>query len=118
MKAHEGLLKCKEFGLSKNEMKKLLPIVDASSSDSVRAGRSLPEAEVALECRDMNWGTFKPILTNALIDYLHPIQKRYEEIMSDTSYLDQVLAEGASKVADIADVTLSNVYQAMGFLKR
>ncbi|MFS7940204.1 putative glutamate synthase (NADH) [Helianthus anomalus] len=34
MKAHEGLLKCKELGLSKNEMKKLLPIVDASSSDS------------------------------------------------------------------------------------
>ncbi|GMH08905.1 hypothetical protein Nepgr_010745 [Nepenthes gracilis] len=54
MRAREGLLKCKNLGLSKNEMKKLLPIVDASSSDSgafdgvlellVRAGRSLPEA--------------------------------------------------------------------------
>ncbi|KAG6715319.1 hypothetical protein I3842_05G244300 [Carya illinoinensis] len=54
MKAREGLLKCKELGLSENELKKLLPIVDASSSDSgafdgalellVRAGRSLPEA--------------------------------------------------------------------------
>ncbi|KAL7254285.1 hypothetical protein ACSBR1_008647 [Camellia fascicularis] len=54
MTAREGLLKCKELGLSKDEMKKLLPIVDASSSDSgafdgvlellVRAGRSLPEA--------------------------------------------------------------------------
>lgn len=54
MKAREGLLKCKELGLSKDEMKKILPIVDASSSDSgafdgvlellVRAGRSLPEA--------------------------------------------------------------------------
>ncbi|XP_071710189.1 glutamate synthase 1 [NADH], chloroplastic-like isoform X2 [Rutidosis leptorrhynchoides] len=54
MKAREGLLKCKELGLSKNELKKLLPIVDVSSSDSgafdgvlellVRAGRSLPEA--------------------------------------------------------------------------
>ena len=54
MKAREGLLKCKELGLSKSEMKKLLPIVDASSSYSgafddvlellVRASRSLPEA--------------------------------------------------------------------------
>ncbi|XP_030500072.2 glutamate synthase [NADH], amyloplastic isoform X1 [Cannabis sativa] len=54
MKAREGLLKCKELGLSKNELKKLLPIVDSSSSDSgafdgvlellIRAGRSLPEA--------------------------------------------------------------------------
>ncbi|KAH0463507.1 hypothetical protein IEQ34_008089 [Dendrobium chrysotoxum] len=52
--AREGLLKCKNLGLSKDEMKKLLPIVDVSSSDSgafdgvlellVRAGRDLPEA--------------------------------------------------------------------------
>ncbi|XP_015878225.2 glutamate synthase [NADH], amyloplastic isoform X1 [Ziziphus jujuba] len=54
MKAREGLLKCKELGLSADELKMLLPIVDVSSSDSgafdgvlellVRAGRSLPEA--------------------------------------------------------------------------
>jgi glutamate synthase (NADPH/NADH) len=54
MKAREGLLKCKELGLSKDELTVILPIVDASSSDSgafdgvlellVRAGRSLPEA--------------------------------------------------------------------------
>ncbi|XP_074281679.1 glutamate synthase 1 [NADH], chloroplastic-like [Silene latifolia] len=58
MRAREGLLKCKELGLSKNEMKKLLPIVDTSSSDSgafdgvlellTRAGRSLPEAVMML----------------------------------------------------------------------
>ncbi|KAI4307123.1 hypothetical protein L6164_030342 [Bauhinia variegata] len=54
MKAREGLLKCKELGLSENELKKLLPIVDANSSDSgafdgvleflVQSGKSLPEA--------------------------------------------------------------------------
>ncbi|CAN6359232.1 unnamed protein product [Urochloa humidicola] len=54
MKAREGLLKCKGLGLSRDEMSKLLPIVDATSSDSgafdnvlellIRSGRSLPEA--------------------------------------------------------------------------
>jgi len=54
MKAREGLLKCKGLGLSRDEMSKLLPIVDANSSDSgafdnvlellIRSGRSLPEA--------------------------------------------------------------------------
>lgn len=34
MKAREGLLKCKGLGLSRDEMSKLLPVVDASSSDS------------------------------------------------------------------------------------
>ncbi|GKV03463.1 hypothetical protein SLEP1_g15755 [Rubroshorea leprosula] len=66
----------------------------------------------------MNWGTFKTLLTDALVDHLHPIQVRYEEIISDPAYLDGVLAEGATKAAAIADATLNNVYQAMGFLRR
>ncbi|KAF7830769.1 glutamate synthase [NADH], amyloplastic isoform X3 [Senna tora] len=54
IKAREGLLKCKELGLSESELNQLLPIVDANSSDSgafdsvleflVQSGRSLPEA--------------------------------------------------------------------------
>ncbi|KAL6845588.1 hypothetical protein ACP4OV_025083 [Aristida adscensionis] len=74
--------------------------------------------EVIGECQDMNWGTFKATLTDALIDHLEPIQARYEEIMSDPGYLDNVLLEGAGKAAEIADTTLNNVYQAMGFLRR
>ncbi|KAM6593905.1 hypothetical protein CsatA_001608 [Cannabis sativa] len=74
--------------------------------------------EVAHECQDMSWGKFKPLLTDALVDHLDPIQVRYMEIISDSAYLDQILAEGATKASDIADATLSNVYQAMGFLRR
>lgn len=54
MKAREGLLKCEKLGLSEEQMSKILPIVDATSSDSgafdgvlellTRGGRSLPEA--------------------------------------------------------------------------
>ncbi|XP_031277798.1 tryptophan--tRNA ligase, chloroplastic/mitochondrial isoform X1 [Pistacia vera] len=73
--------------------------------------------EVAEECHNMNWGTFKSVLTDALIEHLHPIQVRHAEIISDSTYLDKVLAEGASKAGDIADATLNNVYQAMGFLR-
>uniref|UniRef100_A0ACD5W3Z1 Uncharacterized protein n=1 Tax=Avena sativa TaxID=4498 RepID=A0ACD5W3Z1_AVESA len=74
--------------------------------------------EVVSECQDMNWGTFKATLTDALIDHLQPIQDRYEEIMADPAYLDSVLVDGAGKASEIADTTLNNVYQAMGFLRR
>lgn len=137
--------------------------------------------EVASECQNMNWGTFKPVLTDALIDHLQPIQvyisfsyaalcgfymqthikfllitgsfmiyflwflswastlvcsvpsilrtthvdfsspnlqERYREITSDSGHLDKVLAEGASRATEIAESTLKNVYQAMGFLRR
>lgn len=30
--------------------------------------------EVTQECQNMNWGTFKVLLTDSLIDHLHPIQ--------------------------------------------
>ncbi|EOY29791.1 Nucleotidylyl transferase superfamily protein isoform 3 [Theobroma cacao] len=79
---------------------------------------SKTKEEVAQECQDMNWGSFKTLLTDALVDHLHPIQVRYEDIISDPAYLDGVLAEGAEKAAAIADATLNNVYQAMGFLCR
>ncbi|KAK9149342.1 hypothetical protein Scep_008099 [Stephania cephalantha] len=74
--------------------------------------------EVSQECQDMNWGTFKTLLADSIIDHLHPIQVRYEEIMYDSAYLDRILVEGATKATNIADATLNNVYQAMGFLKR
>ncbi|KAL1310295.1 hypothetical protein AAHE18_17G237100 [Arachis hypogaea] len=74
--------------------------------------------EVVQECQNMNWGTFKTLLTDALIDHLHPIQVRYDEIMSESGYLDEVLAEGARNASEIADATVNNVYQAMGFLGR
>ncbi|XP_022981001.1 tryptophan--tRNA ligase, chloroplastic/mitochondrial isoform X1 [Cucurbita maxima] len=74
--------------------------------------------EVKQECENMNWGTFKILLADALVEHLHPIQVRYNEIVSDSAYLDEVLAEGASKASSIADVTLNNVYQAMGFFRR
>ncbi|KAB5564737.1 hypothetical protein DKX38_004791 [Salix brachista] len=74
--------------------------------------------DVAKECQGLNWGSFKPLLTDALIEHLHPIQVRYEEIQSDSAYLDSVLEEGAGKAEEIADATLKNLYQAMGFLRR
>ncbi|KAJ4953928.1 hypothetical protein NE237_030760 [Protea cynaroides] len=51
--------------------------------------------EVVRECQDMNWGTFKILLTDTLTDHLHPVKVRcYEEIISDSAYLARVLTEG------------------------
>ncbi|XP_010526088.1 PREDICTED: tryptophan--tRNA ligase, chloroplastic/mitochondrial [Tarenaya hassleriana] len=71
--------------------------------------------EVAQECRDMNWGAFKPLLADALIDHLQPIQVRYKEIIGDEAYMDKVLSEGAERASEIAEATLANVKHAMGF---
>ena len=93
----------------------------------------------------MRWGTFKPVLAEALVEHLRPIQVRsaalppslppflphtltfslthslthqgrYEEIMGDRAQLDALLAHGAAKANAVAEGTLADVRDAMGFL--
>ncbi|XP_013635908.1 PREDICTED: tryptophan--tRNA ligase, chloroplastic/mitochondrial isoform X1 [Brassica oleracea var. oleracea] len=71
--------------------------------------------EVMEECKDMSWGTFKPLLKDAVVEHLSPIQVRYQEITAESAYLDKVLTEGADKATEIAEVTIRNLKQAMGF---
>ncbi|KAH0889108.1 hypothetical protein HID58_051537 [Brassica napus] len=71
--------------------------------------------EVMEECKDMSWGTFKPLLADAVIEHLSPIQVRYEEITAESAYLDKVLSEGADRATEIAESTIHNLKQAMGF---
>lgn len=72
--------------------------------------------DVAAECQDMGWGQFKPLLTETTIAALEPIQTKYHELMSDRTYLDSVLKDGAAKANAVAEVTLGRVQSALGFL--
>jgi tryptophanyl-tRNA synthetase len=71
---------------------------------------------VALECADMGWGQFKPLLTETTIAALTPIQEKYRAIMEDKSYLDSVLRDGRQKAEAVADRTLARVKNALGYL--
>lgn len=70
---------------------------------------------VAAECADMGWGQFKPLLTEAAIAHLQPIQAKYAEITADKSYLESVLRDGRQKAEAIANTTLTRVKQALGY---
>jgi len=64
----------------------------------------------------MRWGAFKPLLADALVEHLAPIQARYNDAVSDTALLDGVLARGAEAAAEQANATLAAVRDAMGFV--
>lgn len=72
--------------------------------------------EILNEVQDMSWGSFKPLLGEAVVEHIEPIQMRYHEIMEDKSYINQVLREGAEEASAIADETLLKAQRAMGFL--
>ena len=72
---------------------------------------------VAEECKDMGWGQFKPLLAETTVEALRPIQEKYDELMGDRAYLNQVLAEGKEKAQSVAAPTLAKVKKAMGFVQ-
>ncbi|MEB3281148.1 MAG: tryptophan--tRNA ligase [Lyngbya sp.] len=71
--------------------------------------------EVAAKCQDMGWGQFKPLLTEAVIEALKPIQEKYKAVMSDRAYLESVLKDGREKAEVVANATLARVKTALGY---
>ena len=70
----------------------------------------------AQECADMGWGQFKPLLAEAAVAALEPIQQRYQELMDDRSQLESVLHDGRERASAVAAANVQRVRQSMGFL--
>ena len=71
--------------------------------------------EVIADVGRLRWGEFKPVLTEAVVEHLRPIQGRYADVMQDQAYLDRVLMDGREAAEEEAMKTLMNVKKAMGF---
>ena len=76
------------------------------------------KSEVAIECKEMGWGQFKPLLTETVIESLKPIQDKYQSIMDDKDYLNSVLKDGQHKAETVANETLIRVKNALGYLPK
>ena len=71
---------------------------------------------VARECVEMGWGQFKPLLAEATVAALEPIQERYRLLMNDRAQLETVLKDGRDRAGAVADQTVKRTREAMGFL--
>ena len=70
----------------------------------------------AAECADMGWGRFKPLLAEAAVEAIQPIQERYRKLISDRTELDRVLADGKERANAVAEATVARVRDSLGFL--
>jgi len=66
----------------------------------------------------MRYGDLKKTVAETVVESLRPIQKRFNEIMSEPGYLDSVLKQGAERVAPIAQDTVNLVKERMGLYTR
>ena len=77
------------------------------------------ESLLSLEDRfqGAGYGVLKSEVADVVISALGPIRDRANDLMSDQSELDRLLASGAEKARAVAEDTLAKVYDRVGFIK-
>jgi len=63
------------------------------------------------------YGVLKSEVADVVVNALAPIRERANELMSDTTELDRLLASGAEKARTVAEATLADVYEKVGFIR-
>jgi tryptophanyl-tRNA synthetase len=63
-----------------------------------------------------SYGHLKAAVTEAVIDVLAPIQRRYRELAGDPGYVHEVLAGGAARAREHAAATVARARRALGLL--
>ncbi len=75
-------------------------------------GLSRPDIEARFEGK--GYANLKQELAEVIVDRLSTLQSRYREITADPTYIDSLLAEGASRARPIAEKTLAIVKDKVG----
>ena len=75
-------------------------------------------SEIEDEFAGKGYGDFKKTVADAVVETLSPVRERYEELVKDKAYLDEVLKAGAEAAQRTANKTLSKVYRKVGFPER
>lgn len=74
--------------------------------------------EIEKEFEGRGYGEFKLAVGEAVADELTPLQKRYEELMADKTYLDSMIKMNDEKAQYYATKTLRKVQKKVGLTER
>jgi len=83
-----------------------------------QAIRPAPQADIEAQFAGQGYGSLKRAVADAVVETLEPLQAYYHELMDEAGYLDAVLERGREKAAAIAESTLQQVQECIGFLAK
>ena len=87
----------------------LIGIYSAVTGESVESFTSSLQGQ--------GYGALKTAVADAVVAALDPSRLRAQELLADPAELDRLLAQGAAKANQIAERTLSDVYDKLGFVR-
>lgn len=74
------------------------------------------DAAVLQEFGGDGFGKFKPALAELVVEKLSPIGDALKRLEADPGYLDSILISGAEKACAVADQTVADVKEIIGFI--
>jgi tryptophanyl-tRNA synthetase len=81
---------------------------------SALTGRSVEETEK--EYAGAGYGAFKKDLAEVVVDFVTPFRDRTLQLLEDRAELEAVLRRGAEQAREVAERTLADVYDRVGFV--
>ena len=76
--------------------------------------RPIPSLEAEFD--GLGYGAFKSAVADAVVALAEPLSKRIGELLADPAEIDRVLARGAERARPVAEATVREVYDRVGFL--
>ena len=73
--------------------------------------------EIEKEFEGQGYGTFKQAVAESIIKELEPFHKKYNELINNPSYLEEIYKKGAEKARQVASKTVENVYSKIGLIR-
>jgi tryptophanyl-tRNA synthetase len=81
---------------------------------SALTGRGVEELEKEYDGR--GYGDFKKDLADVVVEFVTPFRDRTLELLDDRAELDAIVRSGTEKAAAVAERTLADVYDRVGFV--
>jgi tryptophanyl-tRNA synthetase len=75
-----------------------------------------PVDQIAEQYAGKGYGDLKGDLAEVVVEFVTPFRDRTLELLEDRTYLAEVLRRGAEQAGAVADATLRDVYDRVGFL--
>lgn len=83
---------------------------------SVLGGKTIEQLEKDYEGK--MYGHLKVDLAEVVVNTLKPVKEKYDDLMKNRDYLDELLLDGARRASERAEKTTQKVYDAVGLIRR
>lgn len=82
---------------------------------SVFSGKTIEQLEN--EYVGKMYGHLKVDLADLIVEALKPVREKYDDLMKNRDYLDSLMKSGAIRARSRSQITLDNVYKAVGLVR-